>query len=81
MSDLMALDIEQVARQNNEQVVVTASDFNDGNLKSPQHMVLRADDSSKEICLELNVENVDKHNEYESVVVQGEGVCSESNLY
>ncbi|KAK8482666.1 hypothetical protein V6N12_001540 [Hibiscus sabdariffa] len=47
MSDLMALDIEQVARQNNEQVVVTASDFNDGNLKSPQHMVLRADDSSK----------------------------------
>ncbi|KAK8503042.1 hypothetical protein V6N11_047357 [Hibiscus sabdariffa] len=45
MTDSMAPDIVQVARYNDEQVDV--SDFDDRNLKSQQHQVSGATDSSK----------------------------------
>ncbi|KAK8586292.1 hypothetical protein V6N13_082104 [Hibiscus sabdariffa] len=79
MTDSMAPDIVQVARYNDEQVDV--SDFDDRNLKSQQHQVSGATDSSKENCPKLNVETVDKHDEQKSVATQRESSCSESNLY
>ncbi|KAK8983271.1 hypothetical protein V6N11_073367 [Hibiscus sabdariffa] len=51
-----------------------------------QEVVILAEDiivnnAGPENCPKLNVETVDKHNKQESIVAQGEGICSESNLY